>query len=115
MSLCSLEHFGLGAYGDKLDINGDIKGFEEMKRLLADGGTLIFSTTLTRGQPSIFYNAHRIYNREMIHSFFSGFELMEEKYYSFKKGDYSSLDEITDRLGEWDLYLACVRKPMTSA
>jgi SAM-dependent methyltransferase len=115
VSLCSLEHFGLGAYGDRMDVEGDIRGFEEMKRVLANGGVLIFSTTLTRGVPSIFYNAHRVYTLAMVHSFFNGWELVEEKFYSHKKKDYSRLSEITDRPGEWDVYLACVRKPLSQA
>ena len=41
LSLCTLEHLGLGRYGDTLDFEADDKAFREMMRVLKPGGHLI--------------------------------------------------------------------------
>src|SRR5690554_5750635 len=38
----TVEHVGLGRYGDPLDYDGDIKAINELKRVLARGGHLLF-------------------------------------------------------------------------
>ncbi len=71
----TVEHVGLGRYGDPIDPEGDLKAIEELKRVTQKGGTLIFVTPI--GKPKIAYNAHRIYSYEQIISYFEGFELRE--------------------------------------
>lgn len=71
----TIEHIGLGRYGDPLDYDGDLKAIQELKRVLAPGGTLLFVTPV--GQPKIMFNAHRIYSYEQILSYFEGLELKE--------------------------------------
>lgn len=56
--LHTLEHFGLGRYGDPLDANGHLKGLTNVARLAADGGTLYISVPV--GAPKVEFNAHRI-------------------------------------------------------
>lgn len=70
-----VEHIGLGRYGDKLDVNGDLKAIEELKRVLAPGGFLLFVVPV--GEPKIIFNAHRIYSLKQIKSYFSGFTLQK--------------------------------------
>ena len=41
-SLCALEHFGLGRYGDEIDPEGCFKALREMQRILRPGGGIIF-------------------------------------------------------------------------
>ena len=41
--LHTLEHFGLGRYGDQLDPNGHIKGFKNLVKILKTGGTFYIS------------------------------------------------------------------------
>jgi len=65
----TIEHIGLGRYGDALDVNGDIKAIEELKRVLQNGGSLLFVTPV--GKPRIEFNAHRIYSYEQIIKYFS--------------------------------------------
>lgn len=109
-SLCALEHFGLGRYGDEIDMDGDKKAFDEMVRVLKPGGHLIFSTTITRNKPSIAFNAHRIYNLKMIKLFCDNLICENEKFYSRKKGDFCSLNEVTIKPGVWDVYCGCYKK-----
>ncbi|MDO8575679.1 MAG: DUF268 domain-containing protein [bacterium] len=71
----TIEHIGLGRYGDTIDPDGDIKAINELKRVLAKDGNLIFVTPV--GSPNIEFNAHRIYSYEQIISLFEGLELKE--------------------------------------
>ena len=48
-ALCSLEHFGLGRYGDPIDPEACFKCFKEIQRKIMGGGKLIpFSASRTR-------------------------------------------------------------------
>lgn len=71
----TIEHIGLGRYGDPIDSEGDIKALNELKRVTAPGGSILFVTPV--GKPKIEFNAHRIYSYEQIISYFEGFELKE--------------------------------------
>jgi SAM-dependent methyltransferase len=71
----TIEHVGLGRYGDPIDPKGDIKAIDELKRVVQPGGNILFVTPI--GQPKIEFNAHRIYSYEQIISYFDGFELKE--------------------------------------
>lgn len=71
----TVEHIGLGRYGDPLDAQGDLKAVAELKRVLAPGGSLLFVVPV--GLPRIEYNAHRIYSFEMIREYFKELTLKE--------------------------------------
>jgi SAM-dependent methyltransferase len=71
----TIEHIGLGRYGDELDPQGDIKSINELKRVLKPGGDLLFVTPV--GRPKIEFNAHRIYSYEQVMEYFAPFELKE--------------------------------------
>lgn len=71
----TVEHIGLGRYGDKMDAGGDIKAINELKRVLAPNGNLLFVVPI--GKPKIMFNAHRIYSFQQIIDYFSGFKLVE--------------------------------------
>jgi len=70
-----VEHIGLGRYGEPIDPEGDLKAIEELKRVTAGGGNLLFVVPV--GRPRIMFNAHRIYGYDQIRSYFSGFDLEE--------------------------------------
>ena len=110
VSLCALEHFGLGRYGDEFDPGADQKALSEMVRVLRPGGSLTFTTTITRTAPSIAFNAHRIYSRPMLQSFCAGLILVEEKFYSHEKKGFCSFQEVTDKPRWWDVYCGCWKK-----
>lgn len=69
------EHIGLGRYGDSLDPFGTKKGCQELARILAPGGTLLFSLPI--GKSRVMYNAHRIHSPTQIISYFPTLELKE--------------------------------------
>ena len=69
----TIEHIGLGRYGDPLDANGDKNALRELERVLAPGGYLIIVVPV--GKPRIQFNAHRIYDPEMIESYLPNLKL----------------------------------------
>ena len=110
LSLCALEHFGLGRYGEEFDRIADQKAFREMIRVLRPGGRLIFTTTITRARPSIAFNAHRIYDHQMLRAFCAGLTCVEERFYSHEKKGFCPLEGVTDKPKWWDVYLGCWEK-----
>ena len=71
----TIEHIGLGRYGDKIDSDADLQAISELIRVLAKGGSLLFVTPV--GKPKIEFNAHRIYSFEQITDYFKGLSLKE--------------------------------------
>jgi len=71
----TIEHIGLGRYGDPIDPSGDTKAVDELKRVLSKEGYLLFVTPV--GKPKIEFNAHRIYSYEMITEMFKELNLVE--------------------------------------
>lgn len=58
--LHAIEHFGLGRYGDPIDLEGHKKGIKNLVSCLTNGGTLYLSTPV--GRPRIEFNAHRVFD-----------------------------------------------------
>jgi SAM-dependent methyltransferase len=73
----TVEHIGLGRYGDPLDYDGDLKAMGELKRVVAVGGHLILVVPI--GMPArIEFNAHRVFECDDIVSFFTPEMKLEE-------------------------------------
>ena len=71
----TIEHIGLGRYGDPIDPQGDIKACMELQRVLAPDGQLIFVTPV--GKSKIEFNAHRIYSYQQVLDLFPDLTLKE--------------------------------------
>lgn len=69
-SLHAIEHFGLGRYGDPLDVNGYKKALDNIYQMLKDDGVFYFSVPL--GGQRIEFNAHRIFSLQHLLSLFEG-------------------------------------------
>lgn len=74
--LHTIEHIGLGRYGDPIDPEGDIKACAELTRVLAPGGSLLFVTPVGK-EAVIQFNAHRIYTYEKVLALFPTLKLEE--------------------------------------
>ena len=62
--LHTLEHFGLGRYGDPIDPQGYVTGLSNMARLVADDGTFYLSVPV--GRARVEFNAHRVFDPRSI-------------------------------------------------
>jgi hypothetical protein len=67
--LHTIEHFGLGRYGDPLDPEGHLKGLAQLKRMVIPGGVFYLSTQI--GRERIEFNAHRVFAAETLLGWFS--------------------------------------------
>lgn len=81
-SLHAIEHFGLGRYGDPIDINGHTKALQNIYNILKPGGVFYFSSPI--GPQRIIYNAHRVFSISYLNSLF-------EPYYIIKS--FSFIDD----------------------
>jgi SAM-dependent methyltransferase len=95
----TIEHIGLGRYGDKLDPDGDLKAIKELQRVTKIGGHLLIVVPV--GKPRIQFNAHRIYSFEMINSLFENFELQN---FSIVKDDQTFIEKATTSIVEEQRY-----------
>jgi hypothetical protein len=75
----SLEHSGLGRYGDPLDPNGDIKAVKQVHCMIKPGG-LFFLGLPTSGDNSSYieFNAHRVYGYKRLNKLFAGWDVVED-------------------------------------
>lgn len=114
-ALHSIEHFGLGRYGDTIDPEAYIKAIRSMIRVLKpDGGCLYFAVPVGK-EEKLCFNAHRIFSPTTILDLFKDLEL--EKMYllhNMKFYEYSS-DELMegqylDVIGEYDCGLFILKK-----
>jgi len=78
--LHTIEHFGLGRYGDKYDLDGWAKGLSNILELIEHEGLFYLSTPI--GFRRIEFNAHRIFDPKEIISFVcnQGFSLVSFEY-----------------------------------
>ncbi len=59
--LHTLEHFGLGRYGDDIDPNGHLKGFKNLIDMVSPGGMFYLSFPISSNE-RVEFNAHRVFN-----------------------------------------------------
>jgi hypothetical protein len=71
----TVEHVGLGRYGDPIQPEGDVKAAQELERVVVKNGSLLFVVPV--GRPQIQFNAHRIYSYQMVIEMFPGLNLKE--------------------------------------
>lgn len=74
-ALCSLEHFGLGRYGDPVDPEACFKCFDHIQRKLKKGGRLYLSLPI--GKERVEFNAHRVFYANTVKECFSQLQLNE--------------------------------------
>ena len=103
----TVEHIGLGRYGDAIDYDGDLKAMSELVRVLAAGGNLLFVVPVGKKQ-IIQYNAHRIYTKEYIVGTFKslGLSLKEFTLIPEKEADGNLVCDPSPQLLSWQKY-AC--------
>jgi len=74
-ALCSLEHFGLGRYGDPIDPDACFKCFEAIQKKMKKDGQIYISVPI--GKEHLEYNAHRVFAAKTIVSSFDKMKMLE--------------------------------------
>jgi SAM-dependent methyltransferase len=64
-----IEHVGLGRYGDPIDPEGSFKAVHELKRVLRQGGRLLFVVPIGAAA-RVQFNAHRIFTAALVRELF---------------------------------------------
>ena len=110
-TLCSIEHFGLGRYGDPFDLQADRKAVAALVRTIRPGGHFIFSVPVTAGAACLAFNAHRIYTLPLIQRLTAGLHCREERFIKSTPARYCEVGELPTTVGQFDVYCGCYQKP----
>ena len=86
-ALCSLEHFGLGRYGDPVDPEACFKCFDNIQKKLKKGGRLYLSVPI--GRERVEFNAHRVFYANTILECFQDLQLEEFSCTAEEKIEYN--------------------------
>ena len=71
---CStVEHLGLGRYGDPLDTDADLDGMQRLRDLLSPSGVMLL--TIPVGVDTVMPKLHRIYGRQRLPRLLAGFSI----------------------------------------
>jgi hypothetical protein len=94
LSFSSLEHDGLGRYGDPIDPDADINSCNEVYNMLNECGYFICGVPI--GDGCIEGNYHRIYNQKRINKLFSSF------HHFIGSVNYQTFDDVLNYTGnDW--------------
>ena len=76
----SLEHSGLGRYGDPLSPFGDLEASAQVWCMVKPGGHFILAVPVSkdRHQCSVYWNAHRIYGSVRLQHLTANWRVLEE-------------------------------------
>lgn len=110
-ALCSLEHFGLGRYGDPVDPEACFKCFANIQNKLRKGGKLYISLPI--GKERVEFNAHRVFFVSTVIECFSLLQLEEFSCACEGKIEYNADIHKYDNdqhNGEYRYGLFCFRK-----
>ncbi len=78
-SFSSIEHSGLGRYGDPLDPNGDIKAVQQVHCMIKPGGLFFLGLPSSDDNSSfIEFNAHRVYGTKRLKKLLVGWDFLEQ-------------------------------------
>ena len=83
-ALCSIEHFGLGRYGDSINPNAWKLCIEAIQRKVMRGGHIVISVPI--GRQRLEFNAHRIFYPQTIVDRFNKCDLLEFDVVNIQKG-----------------------------
>ena len=95
--LHTIEHFGLGRYGDPINANGHLIGFYNLISILRPKGLLYFSTPI--GPQRIEFNAHRVFSISyLINKMFAGFVTIKSFSYVDDHGNFHKHVDLNEEL-----------------
>ena len=80
VTISSLEHSGLGRYGDPLNPAGDLEAMAQAFCLLKPGGLMLLGVPSAGGdhtRDQLFWNAHRVYGRKRMQHMAANFDFLQ--------------------------------------
>lgn len=83
ISISSIEHDGLGRYGDPINPVGDFEAMQKMKAMLHKNGLLFLAVPV--GRDRLWWNVHRIYGRLRFPLLIEGWNLIDS--FGFRNED----------------------------
>jgi hypothetical protein len=89
-----IEHFGLGRYGDPIDINGHLSAINNLYTMLKPNGRFYFSVPI--GKQRIEFNAHRVFSIKYLLEILSGKFIIDNFNYVDDNGDLFENAQLTD-------------------
>ncbi len=94
LNCSTIEHLGLGRYGDRVDPDADLKGMSRLHDLLKPTGIMLLTTPV--GIDTVYSPLHRIYGHARLPRLLGHFSVTRNKYCA-KKSDnvWSLVDENT--------------------
>jgi SAM-dependent methyltransferase len=101
--LHTIEHFGLGRYGDPIDVAGHLKGLAQLKRMVKPGGRLYLSTPI--GPQRVEFNAHRVFAAATLAGWFA--EGWEIERFALIDDDNRFHESVAWRGGELERHFGC--------
>ena len=101
LSISSLEHDGLGRYGDPINPKGDLEAMARLKSFLKPNGVLFLAVPM--GPDAVVWNAHRIYGRKRFPVLIDGWDVVDS--FGYDEGVYDQ------RIGRWDVQPVWVLRP----
>jgi len=75
LSISSIEHDGLGRYGDTLKPDGDRQAMQSARQMLKRGGRFILAVPV--GKDALIWNAHRIYGAIRLPLLLQGWQVVD--------------------------------------
>jgi SAM-dependent methyltransferase len=78
VAVSTLEHIGLGRYGDNVETDGDFQAVKEISRITAKNGSLLI--TVPFGKSDTFPN-HRVYDQSRLDSMLGNYKIEKIEYF----------------------------------
>jgi hypothetical protein len=79
VSFSSIEHSGLGRYGDPLDPNDDLEAMKQVHCMLKPNGIFFLGLPTSGNKKSYLeFNAHRIYGPKRLKLIFNGWQQLDK-------------------------------------
>jgi hypothetical protein len=85
LAISSVEHFGLGRYGDTLDPDGDLKAMRAIREMMSENGVVFL--TVPCGKDRVIFNLHRIYGEIRLRKLLEGFHFRQYVRTSWRDGE----------------------------
>jgi SAM-dependent methyltransferase len=76
VAMSSLDHDGLGRYGDRLNPNGDLESMSKLRSVLKPGGVMFLTVPI--GPDVVVFNLHRRYGRIRLNKLTEGFRIVHK-------------------------------------